>query len=68
MKKIVPDPPTARGPKFSPTPGSTLAAAIINSDVLIQDVLMNACHHSLLSHNAVHDAYKACPEGELRTR
>ena len=27
---------------------------------------MNACHHFLLSHNAVHDAYKACPEGELR--
>ena len=68
MRKIVPDPPIDLSPKPQPLPGSTLAAAIINSEVLIQDVLMNACHHSLLSHNAVHDAYKACPEGELRTR
>ncbi|HKS14637.1 MAG TPA: hypothetical protein VJS90_16525 [Pseudomonas sp.] len=66
MKKIVPDPPTARGPKFEPTPGSTLAAAIINSEVLIQDVLMNACHYFLLSHNAVHNACKACPDDDLK--
>ena len=61
MKKITPDPP-----KFQPPPGSTLAAAIINSDVLIQDVLMNACHYFLLSYNSVHDAYKASPEGDLK--
>jgi hypothetical protein len=66
MKKITPDPPKGFSPKSQPTPGNTLAAAIINSDVLIQDVLMNACHLFLLSHNSVHDAYKACPEDDLK--
>lgn len=61
MKKITPDPP-----KSYPLAGNTLATAIINSDVLIQDVLMNTCHYFLLSHNSILDAYKACPEDDLK--
>lgn len=66
MKKITPDPPIDLFLKYHAPPAGTLAAAIINSDVLIQDVLMNACHYFLLSYNSIHDAYKACPEGDLR--
>lgn len=61
MKKITPDPPKGFSSKLQPTPGSTLATAIINSDVL-----MNACHHFLLSHNSVLDACKACHEDDLK--
>lgn len=67
MKKITPDPPLIDlSLKFQIPPGTTLATAIINSQVCIQDVLMNACQYFLLSYNSVHKAYRECPEGELK--
>lgn len=66
MKKSVPDPPIDLSLKFQVPPGTTLAAAIINSQVCIQDVLLNACQYFLLSYNSVQKAYWECPEGELK--
>jgi hypothetical protein len=67
MKKITPDPPPIDlSLKFQVPLGTTLAAAIINSQVCIQDVLLNACQYFLLSYNSVQKAYWECPEGELK--
>lgn len=64
MKKITPDPPPIDlSLKFQVPPGTTLAAAIINSQVCIQDVLMNACLYFLLSYNSVQKAYRNAPKG-----
>ena len=46
--------------------GDHLGGCHHQSQVCIQDVLMNACQYFLLSYNSVQKAYWECPEGELK--